>query len=239
MLLRTRRGLFTTREVNRDEARMRGVQIAEPLLWRWMGVSDTTVITTGLSMWSMAQPAAILPRGPVAVARRVAADVLGVRPGPLGAPLSAHPRAALRRRLWWATAVAGLAGALLGWLAVTGVVPAPAVWAAAVLWPVGLLAALVAYRALGHAVAGGHLVVRSGLVSRTTSVLRTSAVSTIAVRESPLQRRLGLKTVSAMTAAGYGAYEAPDLDAGDALRFADAAAPGLLRPFLEAHGGPG
>jgi putative membrane protein len=36
-LLRTRKGLFTTREVNRDENRIRGAQISEPVLWRTPG----------------------------------------------------------------------------------------------------------------------------------------------------------------------------------------------------------
>lgn len=59
-----------------------------------------------------------------------------------------------------------------------------------------------------------------------------SGVSTIAVRESLLQRRLGLRTVSVMTAAGTGGYTVPDLAADESLRFADRAAPGLLGPFL-------
>ncbi len=85
---------------------------------------------------------------------------------------------------------------------------------------------------LGHAVAGRFLVVRSGLLSRATTVLERSSVSTIAVRELIFQRRLGLKTVSAMTAAGYGIDEAPDLAAAKAVSFAAQAAPGLLDEFL-------
>lgn len=231
-LLRTRQGLFTTREVNRDGNRMRGMQISEPVLWRWLGVSDTTVITTGLSMWSMSQPAAILPRAPVVVARRVAGAVLDVEPNPFELALHRHKRAALRRRLWWACVATGGVALALMWLAATNVTPTWTIWTVAALWPMLLLAAGIAYRALGHAVSGMYLVVRSGLVSRATTALQRSAVSTIAIRESILQRRLGLRTVSAMTAAGYGAYEAPDLDAAEALHFADQAAPGLLAPFI-------
>lgn len=62
----------STREVNRDDRRLRGVQIAEPVLWRWMGMAATRVITTGLSIWSTSRPATILPRGPIGVARPVA-----------------------------------------------------------------------------------------------------------------------------------------------------------------------
>lgn len=235
--LRTRKGLFTTREVNRDDARLRGVQIAEPLLWRWMGMADTNVVTTGLNLWSTAQPSTILPRGPVDVARRVAVDVLEEDPSPLTVGLARHPRAALQRRLWWATLLSGSVVAVLAWLVATDVVPGATVWVGVALWPLTLLAAVIAYRALGHAVVGAYVVTRSGLMSRSTVALRRSAVSTIAVRESLLQRRLGLRTVSAMTAAGWGAYEAPDVAADDAVAFAADAAPGLLDPFLHRPGG--
>src|SRR5690606_2050887 len=232
-------GLFTTRTVNRDDNRMRGVRLSEPVLWRWLGVTDTQVITTGLSLWSMSQPTAILPRGPRRAALRVAAAALGADPDPLRADLERHPGAALRRRLAWATAATAAAALLLGWLAAAGVVPASTLWAAAALWPVALVAAVVAYRALGHAIAGEYLVARSGLVNRSTVVLRRSAVSTIAVRESLLQRRLGLRTVSVMTAAGAGGYTVPDLAAAERVRRADRAAPGLLGPFLRPSLGAG
>lgn len=230
--LRTRQGLFTTREVHRDVARMRGVQIAEPVLWRWMGVTDTTVITTGLDEWSMSQPSAVIPRGPRKAATEVAAAVLEAPDDPLSLPLRVHPRAALRRRMWWAALSSALVTAVLAGVATSGLIPAVLIWSGPASLPLTLLAAWIAYRALGHALAAEHVVLRAGLVSRATAVLQRSAVSTIAVRESVLQRRLGLRTVSAMTAAGYGAYEAPDIDADDAVAFAVEAAPGLLEPFL-------
>lgn len=230
--LQTRQGLLTTREVSRDERRVRGVTVSEPVLWRWIGMADTLVITTGLSVFSPSQPAAVLPRGPRSVAWPVAGAVLAADPDPTATPLARHPAEALRRRLWWATWVTAAVTGGLVWLAATGVVPPATAWWGAALAPVALLAGVVAYRSLGHAVVGEHLVVRSGLVARATSVLRRDAVSTIALRESVLQRRLGLRTVAAMTSAGWGRYEAPDIGADEALRFAVAAAPGLLDPFL-------
>lgn len=235
-LLRTRRGLFTTREVNRDENRIRGAQISEPGLWIRLGIADARVITTGLSMWAPSQPADILPRGPVAAARRVTGRVLGGAQNPLEAALAPHPRAALRRRLVWATAVPAVLALVLAWLSLAGAVPAATLWAAAALWPCALGAAAVAYRALGHAIAGPYLVTRSGLVTRSTTALRRSAVSTIVIRESLLQRRLGLRTVSAMTAAGEGGYDTPDIGRDESLAFAVEAAPGLLGPFVTAGG---
>lgn len=236
-MLRTRKGLFTTREVNRDEVRIRGVQLSQPLFWRWMGVTDTSVITTGLDVWSMAEPATILPRTPLTVARRVAVEVLGAEAAPLRATLTSHPRAALLRRLGWATGLSAATALILGWLALTGVVLLVAVWAAAVLWPLSLGAAWLAYRALGHTIAGSYLVTRSGLFHRATTVLQRSAVSTVAVRESLLQRCLGLRTVGTATAAGYGWYETPDLETDRALEFALQAAPGLLDPFVTRQSG--
>lgn len=230
-LLRTRQGLFTTREVNRDENRTRGLTISEPLLWRWMHMADTNLITTGLSIWSMSQPTAILPRGPRGIAWSVARRVLRLETNIFSTPMKAHPSAALRRRLTWAT-VATAAVVILFWLARHDVVSLGAVWIGVALWPVALGAAVVAYKSLGHAIVGKYLVVRSGLLSRSTSALQRTAVSTIAIRQSPLQWRLGLKTVSAMTSAGWGAYVAIDLDADEAIAFASEAAPSLLEPFL-------
>lgn len=232
--LRTRRGLFSTREVNRDERRMRGVSIGEPLLWRWMGMADTNVITTGLGLWDSAQPTAILPRGPRSVALEVAARALGGSP-PLDRPLPRHPRAALRRRLWWATLLAVGGVGFVALPVATGAAPTWVLWTAIGLWPLALCAAVVAYRALGHAICGDYLIVRAGLMSRTTSALRRDAVSTIAVRQSVLQQRLGLSTVSAMTAAGWSAYEAPDVAAEEAVSLAARAAPGLVDEFLHSE----
>jgi len=47
------------------------------------------------------------------------------------------------------------------------------------------------------------------------------------------QRRAGLATVLATTAAGAGAYAIRDVGTGTGLDAADDAVPGLLAPFLE------
>ena len=47
------------------------------------------------------------------------------------------------------------------------------------------------------------------------------------------QRRAGLATVLATTAAGAGAYAIRDVGTGTGLDAADAAVPDLLAPFLE------
>jgi putative membrane protein len=53
------------------------------------------------------------------------------------------------------------------------------------------------------------------------------------VRQSVFQRRAGLATVLATTAAGSGAYAVRDVGTGTGLDAADAAVPALLAPFLE------
>lgn len=231
--LRTRRGLFSTHEVSRDEARMRGMTIGEPVLWRWMGMADTNVITTGLSIWSAEQPTAILPRGPVSVAREAARQALGGQ-SPLEVSLPRHPRAALRRRLWWSTLIGLAPAALVLYPALSGAVPIWVLWAVLGVLPISLLGGAIAYQSLGHAISGDYLVVRAGLTSRSTSALRRDAVSTIALRQSVLQKRLGLCSVSAMTAAGWGAYEALDINTEEGVGFAREAAPGLIDEFITA-----
>ncbi|MEB4613114.1 PH domain-containing protein [Leucobacter sp. M11] len=232
--LRTSRGLLTKREVNRDEARTRGLSLTEPLLWRWIGMTDTHLITTGLSLNDPAQPAAILPRGPKRVAVAVAERVLG-EPSPFEVPLPRHPNAALLRRIWWAT---GLTAGLLAALAapvLSGALPVWALWIALGVWPLGLGAAALAYRALGHAISGRYLVVRSGLMNRSTVALQREAISTLAIRRSLLQRWLGLSSVTAMTAAGWFVYEATDVSHAEAFALAERAAPGLLAGHGAAH----
>lgn len=231
--LRTRQGLLTTREVDREENRIRGLEISEPLAWRWMHAADTHVITTGLDQSSMSDPAAILPRAPLSTARRVAAAVLSATPDPFRVPLEPHPRAALRRRLWWASAITILVGVVLLVLANNRILPYASLWAPAAVWPLALGGAVTAYRALGHAITGPYLVARSGLLTRSTVALQRSAVSTVVIQESVLQRRLGLRSLYAMTAAGYGEYGVPDVEAGRAVDLARQTAPELIEPFLE------
>lgn len=197
------------------------------------GVTDTTLITTGLDLWSSSDPTTILPRGPKPVAQEVSGQVLQSHTNPVLAPLTRHPSSALRRRIWWALVTTALITGALSWMVLTDVIGGAVLWTAAALLPLALAGAVIAYRALGHTIAGDYLVVRSGLLSRSTTALQRTAVSTIAVSESLLQRRLGLRSVSAMTAAGYGAYDAPDVPALHAFEFANDASAGLLEPFLE------
>lgn len=232
-VLRTSHGLFRTRRVDRDDGRLRGVELRRPLLWRWTTATETSVVSTGLGAAGMlAGGATVLPKAPAADARRVAEQILG-DPAPLRAPLTRHPLAALRRRLGWAVALGAALTGLAWWLGHVTALPERLWLAGGVLVPVALGLALLAYRSLGHALVGPHLVTSAGL-NRTTVVLRRGAVIGVTLRQSVLQRRLGLVTLRATTAAGQGSYAAPDLATADGVALADATVPGLLTPYRAA-----
>lgn len=99
--------------------------------------------------------------------------------------------------------------------------------------PLAVALALDAYRNLGHALSGRYLVTRSGTLRRSTAALERAGVIGWTVKQSYFQRRAGLLTLTATTAAGGGAYSAYDTDAAEGLTFAAEAVPGLLEPFLE------
>ncbi|WP_181007941.1 PH domain-containing protein, partial [Streptomyces sp. B226SN101] len=138
------------------------------------------------------------------------------------------------RLRWSLAAVLGpvLVLTLLGAL-LTPVLLWIALGCAVVAAPVAVVLALDAYRALGHTLSGRYLVTRSGTVRRSTAALERAGVIGWTVKQSVFQRRAGLLTITATTAAGGGAYTAYDTDAAEGLTFAAEAVPGLLEPFLE------
>lgn len=236
--IRVRRGLFTSRSISVEEARLRGVDLVEPLGVRLFGAGRLDAITTGLAKDKESRNAdhnTVLPAVPRPRADSVAAAILREEATPTGAALTRHPRAARGRRLRWSLAAA-LAPVLL--LAVLGALLTPvllwiALGSAAVFLPLAVALALDAYRNLGHALSGRYLVTRSGTLRRSTAALERAGVIGWTVKQSYFQRRAGLLTITATTAAGGGAYSAYDTDAAEGLTFAAEAVPGLLEPFLE------
>ncbi|GEB59195.1 hypothetical protein GCM10017674_19510 [Streptomyces gardneri] len=236
--LRVRRGLLTARSVSIEERRLRGIEVVEPLGVRLAGAARVDAVATGLAKDDGDKHAdlkTLLPAVPRELADRVAAQVLGEPEPPTGAPLAAHPRAARTRRLRWAlwsvaAPVALLAG--LG-LLLTPVLLYVAAGCAVVLTPLAVLLALDAYRSLGHGVSGAYLVTRSGTVRRTTVALQRSGVIGWTVKQSYFQRRAGVLTLTATTAAGDGAYDILDAGESQGLTFAAEAVPDLLAPFVE------
>ncbi|MGY3335634.1 putative membrane protein [Streptomyces filamentosus] len=235
--LRVRRGLLTSRSVTLEERRLRGVERVEPLGVRLFGAARLDAVATGLTEDDDEKHTdlkALLPAAPRAVADRVAAEVLGETASPTSVPLAAHPRAARGRRLRWALAAVLLPAAVLAALGalLTPVLLYVAAGWTAVLVPLAVALALDAYRSLGHALSGGHLVTRSGTVRRSTVALRRTGIIGWTVKQSYFQRRAGLLTLTATTAAGEGAYDVPDAGEAQGLDLADRAVPGLLAPFL-------
>ncbi|MFF2140945.1 PH domain-containing protein [Streptomyces sp. NPDC058193] len=236
--LRVRRGLLTARSLSVEERRLRGVDLVEPLGVRLLGAARVDAITTGLAKDEESRGAehdTLLPVAPRALADTIAAEVLRETAAPTGAPLRAHPRAARGRRLRRALLVTLLPVLVQ---AVLGVLLTPVLWWTAlacgvVTVPVGVLLALDAYRSLGHTLSGGYLVTRSGSFRRSTAALQRAGVVGWTVKQSFFQRRAGLLSVTATTAAGGGAYTAHDTGASEGLAFAAEAVPGLLEPFLE------
>jgi putative membrane protein len=97
-------------------------------------------------------------------------------------------------------------------------------------------AALLAYdrsRALGHALTEDTLVSRRGSLVRRRSALSRDGIIGWNLRRSFFQRRAGLTTLVATTAAGRQRVEVQDIPLRQALHLADEAIPGLLTPFLE------
>ncbi|MFF3837226.1 PH domain-containing protein [Streptomyces sp. NPDC001930] len=236
--LRVSRGLFTARSVSIEERRLRGIELVEPLGVRAFGAARVDAVATGLVKDEADKHAdlkSLLPAAERAVADRVAAQVLREPEPPTGAPLAAHPRAARTRRVRWAlgSVLVPVAVLVLLGLLLTPVLLYVAAGCAVVLGPVAVLFALDAYRALGHGVSGAYLVTRSGTVRRATVALQRSGVIGWTVKQSYFQRRAGVLTLTATTAAGAGAYDILDVGRSQGLTFAAGAVPDLLTPFLE------
>ncbi|GAA1750987.1 PH domain-containing protein [Nonomuraea bangladeshensis] len=239
--LRLRRGLLTTRSLTLEERRLRGVEVSEPLLLRLGGGARVKAIATGLGKAADSESedvGALTPPLPRPLAWRLADAVARGNAGTdAGAGLVRHPPAAQRRRVVRAVVVVVVLAAVAG--VVSWWVPWPQPWMRAWVWAVPAVAAPVAWwgavtgaRSLGHALAGRHLVTRHGAVVRRTVALERAGISGWTITESFFQRRAGLVTVSATTAAGDGHYEVLDVGRGDGLELAARAAPDLLEPFL-------
>lgn len=230
--LHVRRGLLTTSAVTIEEARLRGVEISEPLLLRAGKGARCTAVATGLQHKSESH--LLMPPGPVGEAHRVAARVLRTTDSgsPTRARLMRHPAMARRRRLVRAV-VPVLLLVLALWLGhVWGGWP-DWLWQVACALPVlGVPLGVNRYRNLGHALTPGYLVSRLGSLDRRTVAIQRDGIIGWKIRRSLFQRRVGLVTLTATIAAGRGAYHVLDVTESDALRLADETVPGLLSPFV-------
>ena len=235
--LHVTRGLITTRATTIEERRLAGAEISEPLLLRMVAGARLIAIATGLRVGRGAERGGslLVPPAPRGEVLRVAADVIAAQE-PVTCPLTAHgPRARARR---YTRALAGWALLVVALAVVHWAISGP--WwlpvAALALLPVALLLAADRYRSLGHAVTSGRLVAGRGSLIRRRSAVAAEGIIGWNVERSFFQRRAGLATLTATTAAGEQHYDVQDVDMSEALRIAEELLPGLAAPFLERAG---
>lgn len=232
------RGLLTNRGTSISEHRLRGVELSEPLLLRLGGGARVLAVATGLRVGRDGERGAsmLLPPAPAAEARRVASVLVG-NATTIDGPLIPHGRRAGIRRFTRAGApcLVLTLGTTVGWLLGGW----PLWWPLVTLVPL-LLAPAVAldrYRALGHRVVNGFLVTRFGSLARRRNVLANDAIIGWNLDQSFWQRRAGLVTVTATTAAGKQGYPVFDLGTAQAVPLMSSASPGLLDGFIEPSAG--
>ncbi|TLF75988.1 hypothetical protein FEK34_19805 [Nocardia cyriacigeorgica] len=252
--LHLRYGLFTTRQVTLDLARFRGATVNEPLLLRLAGGAALEAIMTGQNPRQKILPqapraavdhtlahllsphAAKYPNG-TAQARvaGMSAPAITAAAAPGRVTLIPHGPAARRRRythtMW---PVPMVAAALL--------LPTPAGEPVSPWWwllPIALIPLTAAlaedrYRGLGHAVLPATptsptwLITRSGSLDRDRDCLEAPGIIGWTVRQTFWQRRSGLATVTAATAAGKKRYHVFDLPLDQAWALIEAVTPGRL-----------
>ena len=230
--LQVTRGLLTTRATSIEERRLRGVELAEPLLLRAVHAARLSGITTGLKLRGGADGGSslLLPPAPLVVARHVAAQILR-DPNPMQVSLTSHGPEARRRRFVRALLPAFVLVAGAGVAISSGAPPWLAV-AAVMTIPLAVMLAADRYRSLGHALSGGTLVSQQGSLGRRRDVLECDGIIGWNLRQSFFQRRAGLATLTATTAAGRQGYAVTDVPLSMAVALGDRALPGLLGEFL-------
>ena len=214
--LHLQRGLVVRRSSTYLGSRIRGVVLHEPIGYRRMGAAKLSVAAVGVQTTSedgkeKPDSTTIVPAAPRAVAAGVAAAILGID---IPTDLESHPPAAARRRHRWSAMVLAVVVLLA---ALPAMLWLPALW-----WLVAGLAVVGApitwwlardnVRSLGHLLTPDHVVLRSGSVFRQTAVLLRRGVLGWTLRRSPGQRRVGLMTVVATSAASQGSFRCPDVD---------------------------
>ena len=159
--------------------------------------------------------------------------MLGASEAIISGPLRPHGQAARRRRYIRALAAAALL--IAGIIAATWARHGPSwVWIGSfILVPAALLVAADRYRSLGHLLADGWLISRTGSLARRRTIISADAIIGWRVHQTWFQRRLGLMTLTATTAAGQQHYSVRDVPVADGLALARAATGDLVLPFLE------
>ncbi|MEB3031304.1 PH domain-containing protein [[Mycobacterium] nativiensis] len=200
-------GLLRVRERNYDMRRLRGGTLRRPLLVRLFGGARLDAAMTGVN--GEGESSILLPPCPRAIAEQVLTGLVA-DPVVVTGPLRRHGPAATRRRWTRAMILPLVAGVALA-VAAAGELP---VWC----WPawagLTLCAALLAAdraRALGHRVDRHWLTARTGSWEQRRYCISTAGIIGWTVRQSWFQRRAGVATLIAATAAGVKSYRVIDV----------------------------
>lgn len=221
-VLHLEHGLLRVRQHTYDMRRLRGGTLREPLLVRLFGGARVDAVMTGVG--GEGEASLLLPPCPRATAEAVLSELIA-RPDDVTGMLRAHGAAATRRRWTRAMTLPAVLAVVLGALYA---------WTPVWVWPAwGVLTvccALLAFdrsRALGHRVDSGWLVARAGSLDRRRDCIAAAGIIGWTVRQTLLQRRAGVATLVAATAAGVKRYQVLDVPAELAWSIATAASPWL------------
>ena len=221
-VLHLEHGLLRARENTFDMRRLRGGTLRQPLLVRLFGGARLDAVMTGVD--GAGEASLLLPPCPVATAQSVLAELIG-RPDVVAGDLVDHGSVATRRRWTRAAILPGLLAAVLVTVSLRVALPA---WPWVVLGVVVLGSALLAAdrsRALGHRVGDGWLVARAGSLDRRRDCVAADGIIGWTVRQTLFQRRAGVATLVAATAAGLKGYRLLDVPQELAWSIAATASP--------------
>jgi putative membrane protein len=213
-------GMLRVREQTYDMRRLRGGTLREPLLVRLFGGARLDAVMTGVG--GAGEASLLLPPCPRATAETVLAELIA-RPEAVTGALRGHGAVATRRR--WTRALALPAVLLVAMVALYAWTP---VWMWSVLAVLAVCCALLAFdrsRALGHRVDAQWLVARAGSLDRRRDCIAAAGIIGWTVRQTLLQRRAGVATLIAATAAGVKSYRVIDVPAELAWSIASSASP--------------
>jgi putative membrane protein len=221
-VLHLRHGLLRLREHTYDMSRLRGGTLRQPLLVRVFGGAGLDAVMTGVH--GGGESSVLLPPCPRSTAESVLTGLVGDQDVVTG-PLRGHGSRAAARRWTRALGLPALIGAVLAVFTLTSVVPLWlwTAWVAATAWCALLAADRIG--ALGHRVDSQWLVMRAGSWERRRDCLATAGIIGWTVRQSPFQRRAGVATLVAATAAGVKRYPLIDVPEDQAWAVAAQASP--------------
>lgn len=219
-VLHLEHGLLRKREHTFDMRRLRGGTLRQPLLVRLLGGARLDAVMTGVA--GAGEASLLLPPCPARTAESVLTELIEDADAVSG-PVRGHGAAATRRRWTRGLALPVVVAVVL--IVASTFVPVPGwVW---IVVPVlvaccALLAADRA-RALGHRVDGQWLVARAGSVERRRDCIAAEGIIGWTVRQTFFQRRAGVATLIAATAAGVKHYQVIDVPAGQSWSIAGTA----------------